>query len=132
MEISTENWHRLSEFELKEIKTKIDDEYSRALTFIWLRAARQRLDKFDDIVPGSVIQVLLTSIHEYAVVTGSSKRGLGFSCWFLDGSTKDVPLDSVISHEVSALLTPLSSVDKTPLPKAIEELKSKYQEDVFE
>lgn len=132
MEISTREWALLSEPQLREIKGEIDAEYSRALGLIWLREAKTRLVEFETIVEGSVLKVATESTFEYAVVTGRSKRGPGFSCWFLDGSVRDVALPSVISHEVSALLTPLSSLDKTPLPKAVVELRSKYQEDVFE
>jgi len=131
MDVVTTNWCFLSEFELKEIKAKIDEEYHRALDAIWLRGARKRLSNFDTIVEGSVVQVASESTPEHAIVTGQAKRGLGFSCWFLDGSVRDVPLNAVLFHVVDSLLTPLSSIDKTPLLKAIEELKLRYQEDVF-
>lgn len=131
MEISTKDWHLLSDSQLKAVKAEIEIEYSKALDAIWLREARERLACFDMIEEGSVLQVVAEYSPTYAVVTGKAKRGLGFSCWFLDGSVRDVALNAVLFHEVNALHTPLSSIDKTPLPKAIEELKLKYQEDVF-
>jgi len=122
----------LTESQIRERKIKFDECVQAAFDTIHLREAKARVERFDEIVAGSIIQISTESgIPEYAVVLDKTARGAGFKCWLIDGSTCDVNFSKVLAHETDALITPLTFAGDSPLPKAIEDLILKYSEDVF-